>query len=60
MMLFNLWVKGNTAKWIQPYQFLKSWDLVPLEEHLNLQLVLSQQGRANELARTARTWKVYL
>jgi hypothetical protein len=59
-MLFNLWVKRNAAMGIQPYRFVKSWDLVPLEERSNLLLVLSQQGSADVLARTERTWKVYL
>jgi hypothetical protein len=59
-MLFNLWVKGNPAMGIRPCRFLKSWDLVPLEERANLPLVLSAQGRADALSRTARTWKAYL
>ncbi len=59
-MMSNLWVKGNAAMGIQPYLFVKLWDLVLLEEDWNLPLMLSPQGRADALAQTARTWKVYL
>ena len=59
-MLFNLWVQGNALMGIAPYRFLKSWDLIPLEERMDMPLVLSAKERASTLARTARTWKAYL
>lgn len=39
---------------------MKSWDLIPLEERMDMPLVLSAKERASTLARTARTWKAYL
>lgn len=61
-MLFNLWVKGNSALHLQPYCFLKGWDFQATEEKtgVNLPMVLSAAARKKALDTTPATWRSYL
>jgi hypothetical protein len=61
-MLFNLWVVGNPAMRIQPYRFLKGWDLQATEAKAGAKvpMVLSKAARRKALATTTRTWESYL
>ncbi len=61
-MLFNLWVNGNPAMQIQPYRFLKGWDLVATEDKAGakIPMVLSPEMRKTVLETTSRTWRSYL
>mmetsp|Transcript_14810 Transcript_14810/g.29720 ORF Transcript_14810/g.29720 Transcript_14810/m.29720 type:complete len:109 (+) Transcript_14810:254-580(+) len=41
-------------------RWLRAWDLQPLEEKLNLELVWSVEERNKRMQRTTRTWAAYL
>ncbi len=61
-ILFNLWVNGNPAMQIQPYLFLKGWDLVATEDKAGakIPMVLSPEMSKTVLETTSRTWRSYL
>lgn len=60
--LFNLWVNGNQAMHIQPYRFLRGFDLVATEKHAGkfVPLVWTLEMREEMLKELSSSWRSYL